>query len=369
MLALLLGMFLSGRQADAAEGSKASPKSPAAKEVAVTVRVGRHHNYVRLVFETTDNYVQKASVILTGSNAVKVDFQSPVSFRTPQKGSQKNFTKIEKDSSKGKAPLELEKGLRIAVSENSCTITVDNLDDINVSKLFSPSRLVIDAYVSQSPADASSEKGSGNIPQESPVTAPDPSEIKFESFVIDAGHGGYDSGIHSGKSYEKDVALSFAKELAYTLARKNKKVFLTRKSDQILSIKDRIKASNQRSPEIFISIHISSRNEFAVYSAPKKTARPAEGDLWKRMDKNSTEAENKDRGGVIAQAIAQSMKSAFKLNVKVEKLPLWLIANVNAPAVLIELPNPEKFSYDGKTRERVINTILRGLAYSSLSQG
>jgi hypothetical protein len=33
-----------------------------------------------------------------------------------------------------------------------------------------------------------------------------------------------------------------------------------------------------------------------------------------------------------------------------------------APAVLIELPNPEEFSYEKKNKERLLSAIIRGLA-------
>src|SRR5208337_1587833 len=134
---------------------------------------------------------------------------------------------------------------------------VDNLDDINVTKLSLPSRLVIDAYVSQGPSGSVRN----NVPEAS-LTVPDASEINVESFVIDAGHGGYDSGIHLGKTVEKDLALSIAKELAGALVGKGKKVTLTRKGDQMVSIKDRSRIINKKSPELLISIHVSSQNEF-----------------------------------------------------------------------------------------------------------
>jgi N-acetylmuramoyl-L-alanine amidase len=140
------------------------------------------------------------------------------------------------------------------------------------------------------------------------------------------------------------------------LEKKGKKVILTRKGDQVLSIKNRVKAANQRSPEIFISLHISSKNEFGIYTAPKIT-----GQSQSRTEKASEQDSDKN----IANAIASNIKNELGLNVRRESMPLSAIAYVNAPALLLELPNPEKFHYDKKNKERLINIILKGIASSS----
>lgn len=317
-------------------------KEPAA----VTVKVGKHANYVRIVFSAPEEYIQKASVILSGSNVIKVDFQSAVVIKAVQKA--------EKVILKTDVPVEMTGGVKIIAKSSSCAFTVDNLDDIDVSKLSSPSRLVIDAYIGK--------PSSGDSFQEA--------DIAFESFAIDAGHGGYDTGMKGRNFTEKETTLSVAKELAHALGKKGKKVFLTRKGDQTLTIKERIKAVNLRSPEIFISIHVSSKNELSIYTAPKikgQKGRKPEGspegleqtaktDAVAEIDKN------------IANAAAQAIKSELGINVKHERLPLPVIAYINAPAVLIELPNPEKFNYDRKNRERLVNALLRVIGYSARSK-
>ncbi len=326
----------------------------AVKASTATLRVGKHTHYLRLVFETTESFVQKASVSLSGANAIKIDFQSPISFRVPGRYAPKTFVKIETDVSKSLS-YEIDKGLKITANISGCIITVDNLDDINVTKLSLPARLVIDAFISQGPS-GSAEDGSTEVP----LTAPEASEIKVESFVIDAGHGGYESGVHFGKTVEKDLALSMAKELAGALAGKGKKVTLTRKGDQMLSIRDRIKIVNKKSPELLISIHVSSQNEFVVYTALKPYVKEA--------GVNAAEPQQPsvmDRSDAVAQAVAKSTRSSFKTNVKIEKMPLLLLSAVHVPAVLIELPDPDKFSYDVKSRVRIITAILQGLANSS----
>lgn len=318
-----------------------SSAQPGKEPSTATIKIGKHSNFIRIVFSTADEHVQKASVILTGNNIIKVDFQSPIVFKVPDKGILKT-----------ESTHEVAAGIRISVKGNSCAIAVENLDDINVSKLSTPSRLVIDAYVSKPPKEGTVEKPLADFPV-------DGSSIPGESFMIDPGHGGYDSGIRGKNFTEKDIAMSFARELGNVLDKKGKKVFLTRKGDQVLSIKDRIKAANQKSPEIFISIHLSSKNEFGIYYAPKimgQSQPQTEKATGQGIDKN------------IANAIASHIKSEFGINVRSERLPIPVIAYVNSPAFLVELPNPEKFNYDKKTKERLVNAILKGIAYSSTQE-
>jgi hypothetical protein len=79
LLAVIVGIiwtYVAGN-AVAAAGNQAVKASTA------ILRIGKHAHYLRLVFEATEGNVQKASVSLSGANAIKVDFQSPISFRVP----------------------------------------------------------------------------------------------------------------------------------------------------------------------------------------------------------------------------------------------------------------------------------------------
>ncbi len=318
--------------------------------VSGTIRIGKHADFIRIVLSTSDEYVQKASVILTGDNSIKVDFQSPIVFKTPEKGILKS-----------EAEVELTGGIKITVKGSSSIFIVENLDDINVSKLLTPARLVIDAYISK-PVGKPSEEGSFAD------VSIDGDSIQFESFVIDAGHGGYDTGIRGKNFAEKDFVLSFAREFAHILDKKGKKVFLTRKGDNILSIRDRIKAASRKSPDIFISIHLSSKNEFVIYIMP------GDGSSVRQQPEKASEQTNKavqqatlpDANKVIANAVANALKNEFRISVGQERLPVPVITNATTAAFLIELPNPEKFGYDKKTKECLINALLRGIAHPSI---
>src|SRR5208337_255881 len=124
--------------------------------------------------------------------------------------------------------------------------------------------------------------------------------------------------------------------------------------------KDRSRIINKKSPELLISIHVSSQNEFVVYTAVKPYVKAAGGN-----GPDSEKSAGRDRSDAVAQAIAQSAGNSLKVNVKIEKMPLLLLSYIHVPAVLIELPSPDKFSYDVKSRGRIVAVILLGIANSS----
>ena len=83
---------------------------------------------------------------------------------------------------------------------------------------------------------------------------------KSFTLVIDAGHGGGDSGAKGAISYEKNLALKFA--LAFgKLVEQNcpdVKVIYTRKTDRFVELYKRAEIANKNKADLFISIHINS---------------------------------------------------------------------------------------------------------------
>jgi N-acetylmuramoyl-L-alanine amidase len=329
--------------------------SNAASEITATLRIGKHADHMRIVLESTEDYVQRASVTLTGDNAIKIDFRAAVFFKLLNKG-----------VLKPRVAQEIARGMKVVAHENYCIITMNSLDDIAVSKLSSPPRLVIDAFMGPA-ADSSAaqmkEEPAPQVsnPQESvpPVTGAFEALEGMTSFVIDAGHGGRDTGARCGKSVEKDIVLQLAKNLADVLVKNGKKVFLTRKGDQYISIRERIKTSNRKAADLVISLHMSCRNEFALYSFPSHREKSV-----KAVAKVSTVNEKKNRNAAVLQALVTSLGAEFKLKVTQENAPAGVVAGIHAPAILIELPGGDGFAYDAKTREKLVNALLRVLLYT-----
>lgn len=78
--------------------------------------------------------------------------------------------------------------------------------------------------------------------------------------VIDAGHGGHDSGAIGNNVKEKDINLGVAKKLAAKIKKqlKDVKVVMTRDNDTFVTLQNRAKIANENKGNLFISIHTNS---------------------------------------------------------------------------------------------------------------
>ncbi len=86
--------------------------------------------------------------------------------------------------------------------------------------------------------------------------------------VLDAGHGGHDSGNRGNGYYEKTIALNIALSIGKILE-KNKyiKVIYTRKSDKFVKLVDRASIANKADADLFISIHCDAFTSSKAYGA------------------------------------------------------------------------------------------------------
>ncbi|HRS51098.1 MAG TPA: N-acetylmuramoyl-L-alanine amidase [Candidatus Marinimicrobia bacterium] len=82
-----------------------------------------------------------------------------------------------------------------------------------------------------------------------------------DTIVIDAGHGGQDSGTPGrwGYKHEKDIVLDIALRLGKLLEqRKDLKVVYTRKTDEFIPLWKRTRLANDSAGKLFISLHINA---------------------------------------------------------------------------------------------------------------
>jgi N-acetylmuramoyl-L-alanine amidase len=88
----------------------------------------------------------------------------------------------------------------------------------------------------------------------------DERDIIVNTVVIDAGHGGKDSGTSGVISKEKDIALKIALELGKTIQKylKDVKVIYTRTDDRFIELEQRAQIANKNGADLFISIHCNS---------------------------------------------------------------------------------------------------------------
>jgi N-acetylmuramoyl-L-alanine amidase len=81
----------------------------------------------------------------------------------------------------------------------------------------------------------------------------------FKTVIIDAGHGGKDSGAtspHTGQR-EKDLALDTAKRIANDLSR-DFKVIMMRGDDSFVDLDDRVVRANRYGDAVLVSVHYNS---------------------------------------------------------------------------------------------------------------
>ena len=76
--------------------------------------------------------------------------------------------------------------------------------------------------------------------------------------VVDAGHGGHDSGATGGGLREKDLTLAISKLLAENLTEAGATVIMTRKTDVFIPLLARSDISNRNHADLFIAVHINS---------------------------------------------------------------------------------------------------------------
>jgi N-acetylmuramoyl-L-alanine amidase len=202
--------------------------------------------------------------------------------------------------------------------------------------------------------------------------------VKFDVVVIDAGHGGHDSGaIGFAKSREKDLALKTALKLG-DLIQKNMpdvKVVYTRSDDRFISLAERGRIANRAQGDLFISIHGNAARNRAAYGAEVFFMGTSKTDdaLEVMLRENSVVTLEEKTPDVVQMspeqllayelANAGNMASSEKIasyiidefvghakrhSRGVKQAPFWVLYHASMPAVLVELgfiSNKEEEAY------------------------
>ncbi len=92
--------------------------------------------------------------------------------------------------------------------------------------------------------------------------------------VVDAGHGGFDSGkVGVNQALEKDLNLQIANKVKTMLEKQGIKVIMTRKDENSLAsskvedMKTRVSIINQEKPSLAVSIHQNSYTQESIHGA------------------------------------------------------------------------------------------------------
>lgn len=100
------------------------------------------------------------------------------------------------------------------------------------------------------------------------MRAPTPKNTDKLVVILDPGHGGIDPGAQRDGVIEADLMLSFARELREILLRTGAyDVYLTRDSDQFVSLEARVSFAHQAGADLFVSLHADALDEGVAHGA------------------------------------------------------------------------------------------------------
>ena len=179
-----------------------------------------------------------------------------------------------------------------------------------------------------------------------------PSYIKntkpFDTVILDAGHGGHDTGARSSRGAEKNYAMDTVKRLQTELERLGYKVRLIRSGDAFLGLGERVELANQVEDAIFVSVHFNSGPNAEADGIETFALAPAGGssDFDGSVTATAFSGNNRDGENIaLATAVhAMVMQGATGMTDRgVKRARYNVLRGINKPAILVEggfLSNP-----------------------------
>lgn len=200
----------------------------------------------------------------------------------------------------------------------------------------------------------------------------DKSSKKF-TIIVDAGHGGHDSGTMGNKKYkryEKDVALSVALKFGKLIesSMKDVNVVYTRKNDTFIKLVERPTVANKMDADLFVSIHCNANPDKRANGAETyvigmhknkanfETAKKENSVMfleedytqdYQGFDPNSIESiialtldqeRYLESSLLLASLVQKNFKTKTPLrNRGVKQAGFWVLAQTYMPSILVEL--------------------------------
>jgi N-acetylmuramoyl-L-alanine amidase len=217
--------------------------------------------------------------------------------------------------------------------------------------------------------------------------------LKIGKIVIDAGHGGHDTGtIGPNGLEEKDLVLEVGKRLGKLLeTRLGAEVVYTRKDDTFIPLETRTAIANQARADLFISIHANSSRDpsargvetyylnftsspEALEVAARENAVSEKSiyelqDLVKKIALKEKIEESREFAGDVQESLHSGLaiKSAAIRDRGVKKAPFIVLIGANMPSILAEVsfvsnPADEHRLETGEYRQRIAESLYRGIA-------
>lgn len=217
--------------------------------------------------------------------------------------------------------------------------------------------------------------------------------LKIGRIVVDAGHGGHDTGtIGPNGLEEKNLVLDVALRLGKLLEnRLGAEVVYTRDDDTFIPLETRTAIANQQQADLFISVHANSsrdRNARGVETyylnftssrdalevAARENAVSEKSihelqDLVKKIALKDKIEESRE----FAQDVQQSLHSGLSSkapairNRGVKKAPFIVLIGANMPSILAEIsfisnPSDEKKLRSAEYRQKIAESLYRGVS-------
>jgi N-acetylmuramoyl-L-alanine amidase len=219
---------------------------------------------------------------------------------------------------------------------------------------------------------------------------------KRELIVIDAGHGGHDTGAMVGGKKEKDLVLQIAKRLERQLKKRGYSVAMTRRDDRFLKLPQRTRIADKKDAKVFVSIHANSvpkRKRNRVHGVETfflQTTRDAKS---QRIAARENKAVLKGAGNRLSKKviidsvlngpkIVQSNKLAIDVQRRimtnlhlyysgvkdggVRHAPFWVLVGASRPSILVEVgyishPKERRRLFTPKYQELIAKGIAEGI--------
>jgi N-acetylmuramoyl-L-alanine amidase len=217
--------------------------------------------------------------------------------------------------------------------------------------------------------------------------------LKINRIVVDAGHGGHDSGtLGPDGIQEKDVVLDVALRLGQLLKQRlGADVIYTRDDDTFIPLETRTAIANKAQADLFISVHGNS--------SPDRSARGVEtyylnfttsadalevaarenavsdqsihqlSDLVKKIALQDKINESREFAADVEQSLYSGLEEGNPglKDRGVKKAPFVVLIGANMPSILAEIsfltnPSDAQELRDGKYRERIAESLYRGVA-------
>jgi N-acetylmuramoyl-L-alanine amidase len=218
--------------------------------------------------------------------------------------------------------------------------------------------------------------------------------LKINRIVIDAGHGGHDTGtIGPHGLMEKDLCLDVAQRLGALIEQKlpGADVVYTRNDDTFVPLEERTAIANRAQADLFISIHANSSHdgsargvetyylnfattEESMEVASRENALSQESlhdlqDIIKKIARNDKIEESKELASDIQDSLTQRLQvvSHSERNRGVKKAPFVVLIGANMPSILSEIsfvsnPADEKLLRKPDQRQRIADGLFRGVS-------